>query len=303
MLEGKVAIVTGAGRGVGKEIAKLMAANGARVVVNDYGVEQDGTQPEQGPAQQTVDEILTAGGEAAANFGSVAEFDDCTAMVKQALDTFGGLHIVCNPAGILRDHMFHKMSPDDWRAVVDVHLNGHFNVTRAAINHFREQEWGRFINFTSTSGIVGNLGQANYGAAKLGIFAFTRILALETGRYENITANAISPFAYTRMIASIPVKDEASRARVERSKKMKAEDIAPVVTWLCSEEAKDVSGQVFGVRAGEIMVFSQPRPTRSVHRNGGWTPELIKEVAMPALANNFLDVGGSRQVHPGLPLD
>ncbi|MCH8886898.1 MAG: SDR family oxidoreductase [SAR324 cluster bacterium] len=303
MLEGKVALITGAGRGIGRGMALLMASKGAKVIVNDIGTSPDGEGTDATPAEEVVAEIEAAGGEAVANGDSVTEFEGATNMVKQALDTFGGLHIIVNNAGILRDRMLHKMSPEDWLGVLAVHLTGHFNVTRAAINHFREQEWGRIINFTSTSGIVGNLGQTNYGSAKLGIFAFTRILALETSRFENITANAISPFAYTRMIATIPVKDEASKARVEKIKKMKAEDIAPVVTWLCSEEAKAVSGQIFGVRAGEIMIFSQPRPTRSIHRNGGWTPEEVGGIAMPALRPFFEEPQVSADIFPYDPMD
>ena len=303
MLEGKVALITGAGRGIGRGMALLMASKGAKVIVNDIGTSPDGEGTDATPAEEVVAEIEAAGGEAVANGDSVTEFEGATNMVKQALDTFGGLHIIVNNAGILRDRMLHKMSPEDWLGVLAVHLTGHFNVTRAAINHFREQEWGRIINFTSTSGIVGNLGQTNYGSAKLGIFAFTRILALETSRFENITANAISPFAYTRMIATIPVKDEASKARVEKIKKMKAEDIAPVVTWLCSEEAKEVSGQIFGVRAGEIMIFSQPRPTRSIHRNGGWTPEEMGGIAMPALRPFFEEPQVSADIFPYDPMD
>ena len=303
MLEGKVALITGAGRGIGRGMALLMASKGAKVIVNDIGTSPDGEGTDATPAEEVVAEIEAAGGEAVANGDTVTEFEGATNMVKQALDTFGGLHIIVNNAGILRDRMLHKMSPEDWLGVLAVHLTGHFNVTRAAINHFREQEWGRIINFTSTSGIVGNLGQTNYGSAKLGIFAFTRILALETSRFENITANAISPFAYTRMIATIPVKDEASKARVEKIKKMKAEDIAPVVTWLCSEEAKEVSGQIFGVRAGEIMIFSQPRPTRSIHRNGGWTPEEVGGIAMPALRPFFEEPQVSADIFPYDPMD
>ena len=303
MLEGKVALITGAGRGIGRGMALLMASKVAKVIVNDIGTSPDGEGTDATPAEEVVAEIKAAGGEAVANGDTVTEFDGATNMVKQALDTFGGLHIIVNNAGILRDRMLHKMSPEDWLGVLAVHLTGHFNVTRAAINHFRQQEWGRIINFTSTSGIVGNQGQTNYGPAKLGIFALTRILALETSRFENITANAISPFAYTRMIATIPVKDEASKARVEKIKKMKAEDIAPVVTWLCSEEAKEVSGQIFGVRAGEIMIFSQPRPTRSIHRNGGWTPEEVGGIAMPALRPFFEEPQVSADIFPYDPMD
>jgi NAD(P)-dependent dehydrogenase (short-subunit alcohol dehydrogenase family) len=291
MLEGKVAIITGAGRGIGRSLALLLAARGARVIVNDIGTSTEGEGSDAGPAQEVVAEIGQAGGEAAANTDSVAEFQGATRMVQQALDTYGGLHIVVNNAGILRDRMLHKMGPEDWQAVMNVHLNGHFNLSRAAINHFREQKWG------------GNLGQTNYGTAKLGIFAFTRLVALETMRYENITANAITPFAYTRMTASIPVTDEASQARVERIKRMRPEDIAPVVAYLCSEQGKDITGQIFGVRAGEIMIFSQPRPLRSIHRQGGWTPEMVGEVAMPALRPFFDTPKASADIFPYDPMD
>ncbi len=166
MLGGRVAICAGAGRGVGAEIAKLMAAHGAKIVVNDPGTSGTGEGSDQTPAQEIVDQIKAAGGDAAANYGSVAKFEDCLAMVQQARDTFGGLHIVFNAAGILRDRMFHNMFPEDWQAVMDVHLTGHFNINRAAINLFREQNYGRMIMVSSTSGLLGNVGQANYGAAR-----------------------------------------------------------------------------------------------------------------------------------------
>ena len=165
MLEGRVAICTGSGRGVGAEVAKLMAANGAKVVVNDPGVGGGGEGGDQTPAQEIVDVIKSAGGEAVANFGSVTSYEDCLGMVQQARDEFGGLHIVFNPAGILRDRMFHKMSPDDFQAVIDVHMTGHFNVNRAAINLFRDQEYGRIIMCGSTSGLLGNIGQVKIGRA------------------------------------------------------------------------------------------------------------------------------------------
>lgn len=302
MLKGKVAIVTGAGRGIGRGIALLMAEKGAKVVVNDLGTSSEGQGQDATPAQEVVNEIKAAGGEAIANADSVASFEGATNMVNAALKAFGRLDIVVNNAGILRDRMLHKMSPEDWKAVMDVHLGGHFNMCRASINLFREQNFGRYINFTSTSGLIGNFGQTNYGAAKLGIVAFTRILALETKKY-NITANCISPFAWTRMTGTIPVTDEASRARVEKVKRMKAEDIAPVAVWLASDEAKDVTGQIFGVRAGEIMVFSVPRPLRSIHRQGGWTPEQVGETAIKALAPHFTPVGVSADIFPYDPLD
>jgi NAD(P)-dependent dehydrogenase (short-subunit alcohol dehydrogenase family) len=282
MLDGRVAICTGAGRGVGAEVAKMMAANGAKVLVNDPGVSGEGEGADNTPAQQIVDQIKAAGGEAVANFGSVTSYEDCLGMVEQARDELGGAHILFNPAGILRDRMFHKMSPDDWQAVIDVHLTGHFNVCRAAINLFRDQEYGRIVMVSSTSGLLGNIGQANYGAAKMGIVALARILAMENGS-KNITANVIAPSADTRMTRSVPTpKDpQAAAIREERLRRSRADAIAPLCTFLASEQAGYVNGQVFHQRAAELSLYSLPRPIRMVHHNGGWTPELIAEVAMP----------------------
>ena len=305
MLDGRVAVCTGSGRGVGAEVAKLMAANGAKVVVNDPGVGGGGEgSGDQTPAQQIVDEIKQAGGQAVANYGSVTKFDDCLAMVQQARDTFGGLHIVFNPAGILRDKMFHNMFPEDWQAVIDVHLNGHFNVNRAAINLFREQGYGRIIMVSSTSGLLGNLGQCNYGAAKLGIVALARIVALENAS-KGITCNVICPSADTRMTRSVPTpKDPTAAAlREERLRRSRADAIAPLCVYLASEQAKDVNGQVFHQRAGELSVYGHMRPLRMVHRNGGWTPETIAEVGMPSLSIAFTALDGGRSVHPGLPME
>ncbi len=302
MLDGRVAIVTGAGRGIGRGVAMMLASKGAKVIVNDLGTSDSGQGEDLGPAEEVVKEIKDAGGDGAANMDNVAKFEGATNMVQQALKEFGRLDIVVNVAGILRDKMLHKMDPTDWQAVIDVHLNGHYNVTRAAINIFREQDYGRVINFTSTSGLIGNLGQTNYGAAKLGIIGFTRNLALEC-RNKNITVNAISPFAWTRMIATIPVKDEATKERVEKLKRMKPEDIAPMVTYLASEQAGHVNGQVFGVRAGEIMIFNLPRPLRSVHHTGGWTPEQVGETAIKALEPHFVPLMPSAEMFPYDPLD
>lgn len=302
MLDGRVAIVTGAGRGIGRGVAMMLASKGAKVIVNDLGTSDSGQGEDLGPAEEVVKEIKDAGGDGAANMDNVAKFEGATNMVQQALKEFGRLDIVVNVAGILRDKMLHKMDPTDWQAVIDVHLGGHYNVTRAAINIFREQDYGRVINFTSTSGLIGNLGQTNYGAAKLGIIGFTRNLALEC-RNKNITVNAISPFAWTRMIATIPVKDEATKERVEKLKRMKPEDIAPMVTYLASEQAAHVNGQVFGVRAGEIMIFSLPRPMRSVHHTGGWTPEQVGDTAIKALQPHFVPLMPSAEMFPYDPLD
>ncbi len=304
MLEGRVAICTGSGRGVGGEVAKLMAAHGAKVVVNDPGVSGSGDGGDQTPAQEIVDAIKAAGGDAVANYGSVTSYEDCLGMVQQARDEFGGLHIVFNPAGILRDRMFHKMSPDDFQAVIDVHLTGHFNVNRAAINLFREQEYGRIIMCGSTSGLLGNIGQANYGSAKLGIAAMSRIVAMENAS-KNITSNVICPSADTRMTRSVPTpKDpDAAAVREERLRRSRADAIAPLCVFLASEDGGNVTGQIFHQRAAELSLYSQPRPLRMVHHQGGWTPELIRDVAMPSLSIQFLDIANSRTVHPGLPLD
>lgn len=304
MLDGRVAICTGSGRGVGAEVAKLMAANGAKVVVNDPGVSGSGEGGDQAPAEEIASEIREAGGEAVANFGSVTSFEDCLAMVQQARDAFGGCHILFNPAGILRDRMFHKMSPDDWQAVIDVHLTGHYNVARAAINLFREQEYGRIVMVGSTSGLLGNIGQANYGAAKMGIVTLSGIVAMEN-KNKNVTSNVICPSADTRMTRSVPTpKDpDAAKIREERLRRSRADAIAPLCVYLASEQAGDVTGQVFHQRAAELSLYSQPRPLQMVHHNGGWTPELIEEVAMPMLKNKFMELGNSRKVHPGLPLD
>ena len=304
MLDGRVAICTGAARGVGGEVAKLMAKHGAKIVVNDPGVGGGGEGGGTEPAEAMAAEIRKAGGEAVANFGSVAKYEDCLAMVQQARDTFGGLHIVFNPAGILRDRMFHNMSPDDWQAVIDVHLTGHYNVNRAAINLFREQGYGRMIMVSSTSGLLGNVGQANYGAAKMGIVALARIVAMENAA-KGITANVICPSADTRMTRSVPTpKDPAAAAlREERLRRSPADAIAPLCVYLASEQAAHVNGQVFHQRGAELSLYGHMRPLRMVHRHGGWTPESIAEVGMPSLAIGFSQVGDSRAVHPGLPLE
>jgi NAD(P)-dependent dehydrogenase (short-subunit alcohol dehydrogenase family) len=305
MLEGRVAICAGAGRGVGAEVAKLMAAHGAKIVINDPGVSGSGEGGgDQAPAEEIVAEIKAKGGDAVANYGSVAKYDDCVAMVQQARDAFGGLHIVFNPAGILRDRMFHNMFPDEWQAVLDVHLTGHFNVNRAAINLFRDQGFGRMIMVSSTSGVVGNVGQANYGAAKMGIVALARIVAMENAS-KGITANVVLPSADTRMTRGVPTpKDPAAAAlRAERLRRSPANAIAPLCVYLASEQAAHVNGQVFHQRGGELSLYSLPHPIRMVHRHGGWTPETIAEVGMPALAPQFTALADGRVMHPGLPLE
>lgn len=303
VLSGKVVLVTGGGRGIGRECALLAAQEGASVVVNDLGASVGGDDlGSAGPAEEVAAEIRAAGGQAVSNSDSVSSMNGVKAMVEQAMDTFGGLHSVVNPAGILRDGMFHKMTEEDWDAVIEVHLRGAFNVTRATVEHFRNQGEGSYVLFTSTSGLIGNIGQANYAAAKLGVMGLSRIIAME-GAIKSVRSNIIAPFAWTRMIATIPVKDEASAARVDRMKNgMRADQVAQLAVALASPEAKAVSGQVFSVRGNEIVLFDQPRPVRSVSRMEGWTPASILEQAMPSMGASFTDLGATGSVFPYDPV-
>jgi NAD(P)-dependent dehydrogenase (short-subunit alcohol dehydrogenase family) len=294
VLKGKVAVVTGAARGVGREVAQLMARQGARVVVNDYGGSAVGTGADRKPADEVVDEIRRAGGEAVANYDSVASMGGGQAIVKAAVDAFGRVDIVVNNAGILRDRMIFNMTEEEWDAVIDTHLKGTFAVTRAAAPLMREQKSGRFINMTSTSGLIGNVGQANYAAAKLGIFGLTKAVALDMARY-NVTANCISPFAWTRMIGTIPTETEAQKARVEKIKKLSPAHIAPVAAFLASDAAKDITGQVFGVRGKEIMLFSHERPIMRVHHGDGWTVERLTEMFPGTLQQHLVPMVTSGQ--------
>ena len=286
IVAGKVVVVTGAGGGIGRGVALAMAAAGAKVVVNDIGVSLQGEGGGDGPAQAVVQEILAAGGQACANTDSVASYEGAHNIIKTAVDAFGRIDAVVNNAGNLRDRVFHKMSEEEWRQVLDVHLNGTFFMSRAAAPYFREQESGAFVHMTSTSGLIGNFGQANYAAAKLGIVALSKSIALDMARYH-VRSNCIAPFAWSRMTSSIPAETEAEKARVEKLKKMEAGKVAPLAVFLASDAASEVNAQIFAVRANEIMLMSQPRPVRSVHYSEGWTPELIGEIAIPAMRKQF----------------
>jgi len=239
--DGKVAIITGAGGGLGREHALLMASRGALIVVNDLGGAVDGSGSDKGAAEHVVDEIKAAGGEAVANADSVATPEGGAAIVKTAIDAFGRVDIVINNAGILRDKAFHNMTPDLVDPVIAVHLKGAFNVTQAAWPHMREQGYGRVISTSSAAGIFGNFGQANYGAAKMGLVGFTRVLAIEGAKY-NIKANAIAPLALTRMTESImgALGDKLDPALV-----------TPLVTYLASD-ACEASGRIFSVGGGRV---------------------------------------------------
>jgi NAD(P)-dependent dehydrogenase (short-subunit alcohol dehydrogenase family) len=295
MLEGKVAVVTGAGRGIGREIALLMGRHGARLVVNDLGAELDGEGADASPAAETVSKIQELGSEAVSNGDSVADPAGGQRIVEAAIDTFGRVDVVVNNAGILRDRIFHRMSHADWEAVIAVHLMGSFNVSKAAAAHFREQESGCFVHFTSTSGLVGNMGQANYSAAKMGIVGLSKSIALDMARFH-VRSNCIAPFAWSRMIGSIPAETPEQQARVAKLKRMTPDKIAPMATFLASDAAAGVTGQIFAVRNNEIFLISQPRPIRSVHRGEGWTPESIAEHALPALKASMYDLDVSADV-------
>ncbi|HEU4659064.1 MAG TPA: SDR family NAD(P)-dependent oxidoreductase [Pseudolabrys sp.] len=274
IVKGKVAIVTGAGRGIGRGIALLMAAEGASVVVNDIGASLDGSGSDSGPAQQVVDEIRKHGGKAIASTLSIAEPQNADKIVEAAIDAFGRIDILVNNAGILRDRIFHKMSWSDWSDVIAVHLNGSFNMSRAVAGHFRAQNSGAFVHMTSTSGLIGNYGQANYMAAKLGIVGLSRGIALDMARF-NVRSNCIAPFAWSRMIGSIPAETEAEKTRVERMQQMTPEKIAPLVVYLASDRAQGISGQIFSVRKNELFLFNQTRPIKTMYDPDGWTPEKI----------------------------
>ncbi|MBR2119422.1 MAG: SDR family NAD(P)-dependent oxidoreductase [Pseudomonadota bacterium] len=294
-LDGKVIVVTGAGRGIGREIALLTAAEGAKVVVNDPGVASDGSGTNAAPAEEVVEEIKKRGGTAVANFESVAEALPASKIIKQAVDTYGKLDGVVNNAGILRDAIFHRMSVEAFESVIKVHLLGSFYTSHAAARIFREQESGAFVHFTSTSGLIGNFGQANYAAAKLGIVGLSKSIALDMERF-NVRSNCVSPFAWSRLIGTIPTETEEEKARVARMQQMGPEKIAPLSVFLLSDAAKDVTGQIFAVRMNEIFLMGQSRPLRSIHRDGGWTPQTIAEHGMPALKSSFYKLDRSADI-------
>jgi NAD(P)-dependent dehydrogenase (short-subunit alcohol dehydrogenase family) len=295
MMDGKVALVTGAGRGVGRGIALELAKAGAAIVVNDLGVSITGENSDGSPAEQVVSEIEAMGGKAVANHDSVADWAGACAMVKAAVDNFGRIDAVVNNAGNLRDVYFHKMSPEDFDAVIAVHLKGSFNTSRAAAPFFKEQVSGAYVHMTSTSGLIGNFGQANYSAAKLGIVGLSKSIALDMQRF-GVRSNAVAPFAWTRMIDSIPTDTPEQQKRVDGLKKLDADKIAPFVVALCSDKGVAVTGQIFAVRNNEIFLFSQPRPLRAAHTAEGWTPETVAERVFDQFANDFYPLDRSADI-------
>ena len=257
LCEGKIAIVTGAGRGIGREHALSLASQGAKVVVNDLGGNVDGSGGDLSPAEQVVQEIKGMGGEAVANGDSVSDWAGAERLINTAIETFGDLNIVVNNAGILRDRMLFSMTEAEWDAVINVHLKGTFAPSRFACVYWREQSKagkpvsGRIINTTSVSGIYGNPGQTNYGAAKAGIASFTNIAALEMARY-GVTVNAVAPVALTRMTEGLGPAPESDEDREKRSPRW----IAPIVTWLASDEAAEVTGRIFEA-SGDLLAVSE----------------------------------------------
>ena len=283
LLKDKVAIVTGSGRGVGRGVAHQMAAEGAKVVVVDPGVNIDGSGFDQSIAEQVVSEIREAGGEAVACTESVVSMEGGENIIQTAIDQYGKLDIVVTCAGILRDRMIFNMSEQEWDDVIAVHLKGTFTIVKYACILFRQQRSGRVITFSSTSGLYGNSGQANYGAAKDGIAGFTRVVARDMGRY-GVTANSIAPSAQTRMIVSVP--EEARDLRAARGMtggnvgglRGEPDDVAPFTAWLASDESAQVNGHVFYVTAGLVSLLNEPEPVRTMHKDGRWTVEEIINV-------------------------
>ena len=301
LLKDKVVIVTGAGRGIGRGIALMAAANGAKVVVNDLGGAEDGSGSDASPADEVVTEINSLGGEAVSSYASVTEWDAAHDIVETAVNNFGRVDCVVNNAGNLRDAIFHKMTEEEFDSVINVHLKGTFNVSRAAATHFRAQTSGCFVNMTSTSGLIGNFGQANYAAAKLGIVGLSKSMALDMGRFR-VRSNCIAPFAWSRLIGTIPTNTEEEKARVEKIQQMTPDKIAPLAIALCSDAAKDVSGQIFGVRNNEIFLFNHNRPIRFAHTAEGWSPNSVLERVIPAFNSDFSPLERSGDVFSWDPM-
>jgi len=302
VLKDKVIVVTGAGGGIGAAIAQCAAREGAKIVVNDLGCGPSGDGADNGPAHSVADEIVAAGGEAVANSDTVATWEGAQSLIETAIRSFGRIDGVVNNAGVLRDKLFHKISGEQWEAVRQVNLDGAFYVSRAAAEHFRNQEGGAYVHMTSTSGLIGNLGQSNYMAAKLGVVGLSKSIALDMERF-NVRSNCIAPWAMTRLIGTIKTDgDERNRKRVEAFETMTPDKIAPFVVALLSDRASHVSGQIFSVRKNEIMLFSQPRPIRTIQASEGWTPESCLERAIPAFEGSFYPIEITSQVIPWDPV-
>ena len=309
LLEGKVAIITGAGRGIGKALALQLAEEGAGVVVNDAGVGPDGAGHDDGPAEQVVAEIKARGLTSVANYDSVATMEGGESIIKTALDSFGRLDILVNNAGILRDRMIFNMTEREWDDVIAVHLKGHFACVKPAAVLMRQQRYGRIINFSSESGLWGNAGQANYGAAKSGIAGLTRVVARDLGRY-GVTCNAIAPRAMTRLTATIPQQRPgaapADAPRPELLEQLAPDFVAPMVCYLAGDHAWNVNGQIFLVYAGTVALLNHPLPSRTIFKKGMWTldelsgavPQMLEGSRNPAPPPDGLEIPGRAKQEP-----
>lgn len=291
-LNDKTVIVTGAGRGLGREIALSAASEGANVVVNDLGASLSSLDSEADPAAEVVAEIEALGGKAIADRHSIAEWESARAIVQTAMDRFGGLDGVVNNAGILRDKIFHKMEPADFDAVVQVHLKGYFYVSRAAADIFRGQRSGAYVHMTSSSGLVGNMGQANYAAAKLGVAGLSRSIAIDMAAF-GVRSNCVAPWAFTRMTGSIPDHAPGQQDRLRRMAKLGPDKVAPLVTALLDTESEVITGQIFGARGGEIYLFNQPRPIKTAQSARGFTSEAIRDQVLPGMVPGFTPLESS----------
>ena len=295
-LKGKAAVVTGAGRGIGRGIAMLLAEEGASVVVNDLGGAVDGTGSEKSPADEVVAEIKAKGGTAVANYNNVVNYDEAEQIIKCCVDNFGKIDILVNNAGILRDRMLFNMTPEEWDGVLKVHAYGTFNCTRHACVLMRQQRSGRIVSMSSTSGLVGNVGQANYGCAKAGIAGFTRVAARDLGRY-GVTANCIAPGAATRMTGSVPdsARDRRAAAGIQGAARpagpmaMDPDDVAPMVVWLCTDAASDVNGQTFGAAGGRVSLHYQLVEQKAIHKQGRWTLDELDEILPRSLTMGLVN--------------
>ena len=295
VLDGRVMVVTGGGGAIGSEVARLAARAGACVVVNDVGAQLDGSGTDTQPAQRVVEAILAEGGKAIVSHDSVTSAKGAGQIIDAALDAFGRIDCVVNNAGIARNRIFHQMSEEEWADVLQVHLNGSFHMSRAAAPHFRAQASGSFVHMTSTGGMIGNIGQANYMAAKMALVALSKGIALDMRRF-NVRSNCVSPLAKSRLTDLIAASGAVADKRLSTFDKMPASMVAPLVVYLASDLAADVTGQVFVSRAGELFVMSQPRPLRSVHREGGWDVDSLAGHAMPALKSSFMPLDLSEDV-------
>lgn len=296
-LHNKVVVVTGAGGGVGRGIALELANEGARVVVNDLGVTLTGEEGQRSAAQGVVDEIVGLGGQAVASTDSVSEWDSAQRIIATAIDTYGRIDGVVNSAGILRDAIFHKLTPNDFDLVIKVHLYGAFHMSRAAAPHFREQGGGALVHMTSTSGLIGAMGQANYAAAKMAIVGLSRSIAMDMARF-GVRSNCIAPHAFSRMIESVPglSPEEQEKYLEKRRQTTRPEQIAPLAAYLCSDAAQSISGQIFGARGNEVYLYNQNRPVRTLHRADGWTVNRLSDTLPKAFKTSLTPLERTKDV-------